>query len=74
MLCYRLVSQAIQNVRETQHQLLHIAGINNGRLFFALFVECSHGLKNRNNGLVREAHQSGVLGEQAAAQVVQTRR
>jgi len=43
----------------------------------AFFVGRSHGLENGDNGLICEqceAHQSCVLGEQAAAQIVQARR
>ncbi len=39
-----------------------------------LFVGCSHVLENGDNGLMCEANQSCVLGEQAAAQIMQARR
>jgi hypothetical protein len=64
--------QAIKQVREKEHELLHIASINNGGLLFPRRL--GEGLKEGHNGLMSEPHEGGVLGSQTAAQVVQARR
>jgi hypothetical protein len=65
-----LVSQAIQEIREGQHQLLNISSVDYGGLLLSLFAWCAEGLKEGHNRLISEAEEIGVLGIKAAAHVV----
>ena len=62
-----IVSQAVQEVREGEHEFLNVASVDNGRLLLSLFIRRGERFKEGNNRLVCESHERGGLGCEAGA-------